>query len=308
MTSPEHPDLGGELGARTGQALAVLATLAEASARLAAEEQRRRERNEHLQRYRDELTQRLLTRQQQFANQAAQLFARRDRTYLKTAGDHAWIRDAHLSQLAHAWRISRSREGDPRFPTATVVAEAVEDELRRRYSAPMRTYDERVAAGVSRATAMHEAATRMAQTHPSRPHGRRDNPALHGTASSDFDANVDAERAAIRDRMQPDVLHPHYEQRLRELGAASPVAEKVARELLATQTASPSIPAAPKDTPMTQPSSAQEPRRSAQDIAADAYPDGPVILQPHQRPPGLASKRPADITYDRTQHYPRPTR
>ncbi|MFI5959711.1 hypothetical protein [Cryptosporangium sp. NPDC051539] len=280
MTNPEHPEFGSELGLRTGQAFAVLATLTEASARLAAEEARRAERAEHITAANDDLTKRLLAQQQRLAGQAELAHESHDREFLREASDQAWIADASLDDLAHAWRIGRSREGQPAFATAGLVAEAVEDRLRHVYGDPMDFYDRMVASGVRRSSAMKLAAEQMAIMARDPVEGRADHVPTQNANADRFQHDVWATQDAIRDSMQPDVVSPYYDQLLHELSGLSPTAVEAIRRI---RSANPNLrPVQPE----------AGPDRAASEIASDFYPGGPAS------PP---SSRPAASEHHRTQ-------
>jgi hypothetical protein len=116
----QHPDVVAEVGQRLGQGLAVLATLGEAAARLAAEEMRRRERrDEQTEKMRDQAR-----REQQSRGAADELArhaerrreAQRDRRLIAQTLDPDWLARADLLDLAEVWRAARVREKE--FPAA----------------------------------------------------------------------------------------------------------------------------------------------------------------------------------------------
>jgi hypothetical protein len=105
--------------------------------------------------------------------------------------DASWARTTDLWVLGTAWRAARFCEShpgpkppttttgtkatttgtgaEPEPKTPTEVAEAAEAQLRELFTAPMRLYDDLVAAGVPRHAAMAHAAARMATTRMTRP-------------------------------------------------------------------------------------------------------------------------------------------
>lgn len=188
----QHPDMAAEVGQRLGQGLAVLATLGEAAARLAAEEMHRRQRREEQT---ERFQERLRTEQAReerrklrevpgkrrtglpdevFAEQRRA--ARRDRRLIAQTLDPKWLARADLLDLATVWRTARLRENE--FPEARIAAEEVEQRLREVYPRPMVRYDQAVAGCVSRAEAMRVAAWQMARTRPARSHGGSRFPAV----------------------------------------------------------------------------------------------------------------------------------
>src|SRR6266508_883058 len=173
----QHPDVVAEVGQRLGQGLAVLATLGEAAARLAAEEMRRKERREEqAEKLRDQTRRGAADELARHAEQRRT--AQRDRRLIAQTLDPDWLARADLLDLAEAWRAARVREDE--FPEARAAAEQVEERLRDIYPRPMDLYDQAVANGASPAAAMRVAAQEMAHTRPARPHGGRRSPALTG--------------------------------------------------------------------------------------------------------------------------------
>ncbi len=134
----QHPDVVAEVGQRLGQGLAVLATLGEAAARLAAEEMRRKERREEQREERAEQV-RAARDKQQAADRLAQHAAsrreaQRDRRLMAQTLDPDWWSRADLHDLATVWRAARLREAE--FPEARATAEQVEERLREMYPRP----------------------------------------------------------------------------------------------------------------------------------------------------------------------------
>src|SRR5438067_1671777 len=114
----QHPDVVAEVGQRLAQGLAVLATLGEAAARLAAEERRRKaQREERAEQLRERLQAQEKKRQQQddLAQHAEmRRAAQRDRRLIALAVDEDWLARADLLDLASVWRAARVREHE--FP------------------------------------------------------------------------------------------------------------------------------------------------------------------------------------------------
>jgi hypothetical protein len=233
----QHPDPVAEVGQRLGQGLAVLATLGEAMARLAAEEMRRRERwVGQAEQLADQI------RREQQRRGAADELARhaerrreadRDRRLIAQTLDPNWLARADLLDLATVWRAAQVRNDE--FPEARASAERVEERLRDMYLRPMDLYDEAVANGVSRATAMRVAAQEMANTRPARPHGGRRSSALTGSeptlGTENLDAAVRDERARLADGVPP----AEYAEELERLGAGGSAAAQALREVLAAR-------------------------------------------------------------------------
>jgi hypothetical protein len=241
----QHPDVVAEVGQRLGQGLAVLATLGEALARLAAEEMRRREQRAEDAERADELERRERKRtgdrdsaraagvaDDELAQHAERRReAQRDRRLIAQTLDSDWLARADLLDLAVVWRAARLRENE--FSEARVAAEAVEDRLREMYLGPMDLYDRSVGMGASRAEAMAAAAFQMAQTRPARPYGGRRSPAVGPGAApmvgvERFDAAVCAERARLVDG-EPGA---GFAAELERLGAGGAAAAQALREML----------------------------------------------------------------------------
>jgi hypothetical protein len=296
---PDQPDLVAEFTQRLGQGLAVLATLGEAAARLAAEEARRKERRDEQQDKAREIAEKRVRVDELARHAAARREAKRDRDLIGQALDDDWLGNADLLDLATVWRAGRARESQPGFPGAMAAAQFVEDRLRDMYPRPMDRYDQAVAAGASRAAAMREAAEEMAKTRPSRPQGGRTSPALHAPdrmPADGFAAAVEAER----DRIRVDAPD-NYPEELRRLGAGGQAADRALREMLASRDQrghrpDPASVAAPDG-----PASA----RSAAALAATWYPDG--LSNAGVLPAHTAGKRPARSHPARRHTTPRTT-
>ncbi|HEU4422776.1 MAG TPA: hypothetical protein VFR67_09600 [Pilimelia sp.] len=303
----QHPDLVADVGQRLGQGLAVLATLGEAAARLAAEEMRRAERRE------EQAAQQRAEADSQAAGDglarhaAARRAAQLDRRLIAHAVDPDWLARADLLDLARVWRAARLREHQ--FPEARAAAETVEDRLRNVYPRPMDLYDQAVAGGASPAAAMRVAAAEMALTRPARPHGGRRSPAVEAASEPPlggerFDAAVRQERARLADGVPPAT----YAEELERLGVGGHAAAQALREVLAARAGQElrqgSGDAATPDNPATAgfdehattglPRNARhvgDANRTAAQLAAEWYPDG--LHQPAPCPPTwLTGRRP----------------
>lgn len=316
----QHPDAVAELGQRLGQGLAVLATLGEAAARLAAEEMRRKEaREEQAEKVR------AARNKQQAADRLAHHAANRraaqhDRRLIAQTLDPDWIARADLLDLATVWRAARVRERE--FPEARVAAEQVEQRLRQMYPRPMDLYDQAVAGGASHAAAMRVAAQEMAHTRQARPHGARRSPAVESgpepaVGADGFEAAVRQERARLADGVPPAA----YTEELERLGAGGTAAAQALREVLAAradqQLRHSHTDAATQDDPDTAgvdehattglPRNARDTgdadrdhtgARTAAQLAAEWYPDG--LHNPAAMPAHVASRQPAN-TRSQTQ-------
>jgi hypothetical protein len=317
----QHVDLAAELGQRTGQATAVFATLLEASARLAAEELRRRERRDEQQRAADEqraeTTQRLREQSDQLSQHAAQRRAQHDRRTVAQATDPDWLARADLLDLANVWRTARVREHE--FPEAAEAAEKVEERLREMYPRPMDLYDEAVRCGVPRADAMRSAAQEMVRTPVMRAHGGGRAGALDGAdevvGDEPFATAVSDEQIRLATGVDP----ASYAEELSRLGAAGEAAAQALREALAAQagremtqghvdTAIPDNPATAsvaEHATVGMPSNARDVgaanrdgaaarTRNAADVAGEWYPEG--LNNPSAMPAHVTGKRPANAT------------
>lgn len=242
----QHHDMAAELGQRTGQAAAVLATLGEAAARLAAEERRRQplreQQREDAGHQRDKAARTLREHGDRLAERAARQRATHerqsiahDRRVIAQVADPDWLARAGLYDLGVAWRTARVRE--PQFPEARDAAEAVEQRLREMYPRPMDLYDQAVRAGASRADAMRAAAAQMARTPVMRPHpaGRRagalgpaDEPVIGDEA---FTAALADEQIRLATGVDP----ADYLAELRRLGPGGEAAAQALREALAAR-------------------------------------------------------------------------
>jgi len=323
----QHPDVVAEVGQRLGQGLAVLATLGEAAARLAAEEMRRKEQREEAAE-----KVRAARDKQQAADRLAQHAARRreaqrDRRLIAQTLDSDWLARADLHDLATVWRAARLREGE--FPEARAAAEQVEERLREMYPRPMDLYDQAVAAGASRAAAMRVAAQEMAHTRPARPHGGRRSavigPGPEPVGSDGFDAAVRQERARLADGAPP----VSYADELERLGVGGAAGAQALREVLAARAAqelrNSAAEAATPDDPTTagvdEHDTAGRPRnagaagaanrdhadaRTAAQLAAEWYPEG--LHHPGAMAEHVANRRPANArTQTTTQNGKRST-
>lgn len=317
----QHVDLAAELGQRGGQATAVLATLLEAGARLAAEELRRRERRAEQQRavneQRAETTQRLREQSDQLAQHAAQRRAQHDRRTVSQATDPDWLARADLLDLATVWRTARIREHE--FPEAAAAAEKAEERLRDIYPRPMDLYDEAVRSGVPRADAMRTAAQEMARTPAMRAHGGGRAGALDGAGDV---VGAEAFAAAVTDeqiRLATGVDPAAYGEELSRLGVAGEAAAQALRETLAARAAQEmaqgQADAAIPDNPATagvdehatvgMPGNARDVgaanrdgaaarTRNAAQLAGQWYPEG--LNNPTVVPAQVAGKRPANAS------------
>jgi hypothetical protein len=309
----QHPDMVAEAEQRLGQGLAVLATLGEAAARLAAEEMRRREQRE------DRAEQVRAARDKQHAadrlaqHAAGRREAQRDRRLIAQTLDPNWWDRADLHDLATVWRAARVREAE--FPEARAAAEQVEEWLRGMYPRPMDLYDQAVANGASPAAAMRVAAEEMAHTRPARPHGGRRSAAIEPgpepVGSDGFDAAVRQERTRLADGVPP----ASYADELERLGVGGAAAAQALREVLAARAAqewreSQAAAAIPDDpatasvdehTTTGRPGSAratgeanraQAGARTAAHLAAEWYPEG--MNHPGAMPAAVAGRQPAN--------------
>src|SRR5947207_14345781 len=139
----QHPDAAAEVGQRTAQAVAMLATLSESAARLAAEEHRRRlllqEQREEAAERQAKDARKLRAQADKLAEHAARQRAAHDRRIIAQVADPDWVASADLYDLAVAWRTARVREHQ--FPEARGAAETVEERLRDMYPRPMDLLD-----------------------------------------------------------------------------------------------------------------------------------------------------------------------
>jgi len=309
----QHPDAMAEVGQRLGQGLAVLATLGEATARLAAEEMRRTQRREedaeNLRAARDD---RQADRLAQHA--ASRRTAQRDRRLIAQTLDPDWLASADLLDLATVWRVARVREGE--FPEARAAAEQVEERLRELYPRPMDLYDQAVSNGASRSAAMRVAAEEMARNRPARSHGGRLSAAVtSGTeqvvGADGFDAAVRQERA----RLAEGVPGAAYAYELERLGVGGAAAAQALRDVLTaragqqlrqshTGAATPNDPTTAginEHTTTGLPRNARDigdadrdhaGARSAAQLVAEWYPDG--LHQPGVMPAHVANRQPAN--------------
>jgi hypothetical protein len=269
----EHPDIAAETTARLGQGLAVLATLGEAAARLAAEETRRRERADEIRGQRDQARRASAIEADQLARQAAQLRTDADRRLMAKVDDPDWLRRASLIDLAKVWRTARTRETE--FPDARTAAERVEGRLREIYLRPMDLYDQAVSAGTPRAEAMRMAAEQMARTRPARPHTTR--------------------RAAALPR-GPNPMRPiHSGDAATVHGAATATAaySELARMGAGGQAAARALAGILSSRPAGEPSRPHRPagERHPARLAAQATPGGPTVRFPGTSPHPAAGKR-----------------
>ncbi|MEV4212600.1 hypothetical protein [Micromonospora sp. NPDC049662] len=320
----QHADLAAELGQRVGQGIAVLSTLTEASARLAAEEMRRRARREEQQHTdearRDREAQKLGGESDKLAQYAARQRAEHDQRVVGQVADPDWLARADLLDLATVWRTARAREHEA--PEYAQAAERVEDRLREMYPRPMDLYDEAVRAGVPRADAMRTAAQEMARTPVMRAHGGGRAGALHAGDEVIGDA---AFAAAVTDeqiRLATGVDPSDYAEQLNRLGAGGAAAAQALRETLAAQAgqelADGRTDAAAPDNPATAVNehttglvdnkvatgdgerySAAAGTRNAAQLAGEWYPEG--LNHPGALPPHVAGKRPATTTSTQSQ-------
>lgn len=313
----QHADMAAEVGQRLGQGLAVLATLSEAAARLAAEEMRRRERREQAAAEREQAAEKLRQRGDQLAQHAARQRAARDRRLIGQAADPEWLERADLYDLADVWRTARAREHE--FgPDARAAAETVEERLRQMYPRPMDLYDEAVRAGVPRAYAMRTAAAEMARTPVMRAHGGGRAGALDAAdpvGDAGFAAAVNDEQIRLATGVDPAA----YAEQLHRLGTGGEAAAQALREVLAARAgqqlaaadqdaATPDSPATPgvdehatvglprhtRDTGGADRDAAAADTRTAAQLAGEWYPDG--LNNPAALPPHVTGKRSADAT------------
>ncbi|GIF74172.1 MULTISPECIES: hypothetical protein [Asanoa] len=319
----QHADLAAELGQRVGQGIAVLSTLTEASARLAAEEMRRRARREEQQHTdedrRDRDAQRLAGESDKLAQYAARQRVEHDQRVVGQAADPDWLARADLLDLATVWRTARAREHEG--PEYAEAAERVEERLRQMYPRPMDLYDQRVSAGVPRADAMRTAAQEMARTPVMRAHGGGRAAALH---PGDVAIGEAAFAAAVTDeqiRLSTGVDPRDYAEQLDQLGAGGAAAAQALRETLAARAgqdlADGRSDAATPDNPATavnehttglvdhkratadgERDSAAAGTRNAAQLAAEWYPEG--LNHPAALPGHVAGKRPAATSPTRT--------
>jgi len=238
----QHPDVAAEVGQRTAQALAMLATLSESAARLAAEERRRRlllqEQREEAADRQAEDARKLRAQADKLAEHAARQRAAHDRRIIAQVADPDWVASADLYDLAVAWRTARVREHQ--FPEAQGAAEAVEERLRDMYPHPMDLYDQAVRGGVPRADAMRTAAAQMARTPVMRPHpggtragalGPADEPPAGVDAFNAFTAAVADEQI----RLATGVDAEDYLAELERLGPGGEAAAQALWETLAVR-------------------------------------------------------------------------
>ncbi len=325
----QHPDVSSEVGQRVGQGLAVLATLGEAAARLAAEEMRRRERRAEQraanEQQREETARRLREHGDRLAQHAGRQGALHDRQVIAQAADPDWVARADLRDLARVWRTARVREHDPAFPTAGAAAQTVEQRLREMYPRPMDLYDEAVRNGTPRAEAMREAAAQMAKTPQMRAHGGGragalergpDDGAVVGDAA--FAAALSDEQIQLATGVDPAA----YAQELARLGPGGDAAAQALREALAARAgremaqgrADAAIPDDPATAGVDEHTAVGMPRnardtadanrdtanaaangsgaRTAAQLAGEWYPDG--MHHPTAPPAQSAGKRPAN--------------
>ncbi|MFI5843891.1 hypothetical protein ACIA8K_29755 [Catenuloplanes sp. NPDC051500] len=232
----QHPDFLAESGQRLGQSLAVLATLGEAAARLAAVEIRRRQWREA----QDERRSGRLSSPPSPTSPDADLqrAKKHDRRLIAKALDDIWLDRADLLDLATVWRAARLRE--TQIPEARAAAEQVEDRLRGYYPGPMRRYDDAVRAGTGRAEAMRAAVEEMARTPIMRAHGGRRSAAINGGIGmvvdpDDLDAAVQRERSRLAEGLDSRCVAD-----LRRHGAAGhAAADHLERMLAAHRTGAP---------------------------------------------------------------------
>ncbi|GLI00923.1 hypothetical protein [Phytohabitans aurantiacus] len=324
----QHPDAVAEVGQRLGQGLAVLATLSEAAARLAAEEMRRRARSEedaeraeereHGEREREERKRERENAKDRNEDELAhhaqrRRAAQRDRRLIALTLEPDWLAHADLYDLATVWRVAWLREGE--FPEARMAAEQVEERLREIYPRPMDLYGQAVANGVSRAAAMRAAAFEMAQTRPSRPHGGQRSAGIEAgpepvVGVDGFDTAVDQERARLADGIHGAA----FAEELERLGAGGAAAAQALREILQARAGEhlghAQAAAATPDDPSTAgvnehatmglPRSArdvgegsrdQADARTAAQLAAEWYPEG--LHHPAALPADVAVRQPA---------------
>ncbi|MBT8226094.1 MAG: hypothetical protein HKP61_15110 [Dactylosporangium sp.] len=326
----EHADPTTEVGRHLAQGLAVLATLGEATARVTAEEIRRREHGEDRDEQSRQKMRRVAERSDKLSRRAAQARAREtartDRHILAQASDAEWLATARLRDLAGIWRTARLRENE--FPEAPGVIRRVEDQLRQNYPRLMRSYDAAMREGVTPATAMRQAVDEF--THPPRAwaHGGRTSPGI-GPGQPPVSPEAFAQaNTAEQIRLATGVDIDTYVQQLHGLGAGGDAAAQALRETLATRAAQhlrdAAAEAATPDDPTTPginehtgvglkqqspdlgdvagdqaAAASRGPMpRSAARLAGEWYPDG--LDHPTPRPADLGGKRPANTMPTRT--------
>ncbi|GAA1575531.1 hypothetical protein GCM10009827_116710 [Dactylosporangium maewongense] len=315
----QHPDIAAEVTQRAGQALAVLGTLGEAMARLAAEQRRhkqgREEAQTQAQQRRQEQAEKLREHSDRLAEYAARQRATHDRRLINQTLDPNWVATADLYDLATVWRTARLRE--QQFPEARAAAETVEEQLRDMYPRPMHLYDEAVRNGTPRTAAMRAAAEEMAHTPVMRPYGpgtragalcAADEPAVGRAA---FDTAVADEQIRLATGIDPT----DYLAELRRLGPGGDAAAEALRAALleraGRETAHGLADAAAPDNPATKginehtvdgmPDNATHisaanrdtaaAQRTAAQLAGEWYPDG--LNHPHAMPHDVARRAPA---------------
>jgi hypothetical protein len=268
----QHPDFLAETGQRLGQSLAVLATLGEAAARLAAVESRRRQWREAQDERRDARHTGRPGRPPSPTSPEAELqqARKRDRRLIGKALDDAWLDRADLFDLATVWRAARLRE--TQFREARAAAEQVEDRLRDFYPGPMRRYDDAVRAGVGRAQAMRAAVEEMARTPVMRAHGGRRSAAIvPGTgvmiSPDDLDTAIRQERGRLADGLDRRCIAD-----LRRLGAAGHAAADHLEQMLKAHRAATTTPPTPGAGSQTAGSSS--PGHMPPQTASTWYPEG----------------------------------
>jgi hypothetical protein len=235
----QHPDVAAEVGHRTGQATAVLATLAEAFARLVAEGRRRQllreEQQEDADAQREKDARHLRAHGDELAEHAARQRAAYDRRVMAQVLEPGWSAHADLHDLAVVWRTARLREQE--FPEARAAAEAVEDRLREIYPRPMDLYDEAVRAGAPRGDAMRTAAAEMARTPVMRPHPAGTRAGALGPAEEPVigDEAYAAALAEEQIRLATGVDVADYLAELRRLGPGGEAAAKALSDTLAAR-------------------------------------------------------------------------
>lgn len=321
----QHADMSSEVGQRLGQGLAVLATLGEAAARLAAEEMRRKERRaEAAERQREDAEKRekaatkAAAQADELARHAAAQRARADRRVVAQGLDPDFLARADLLDMATVWRTARLRENE--FPEARGAAEAVEDRLREMWPRPMDLYDEAVRRGVPRNEAMAAAAAHMANTPPSRAHGGGRAGAIEQGPQTPVGSDVFT--AAVTDeqiRLSTGVDPAAYAEELARLGPGGQAAAEALRETLAARAgremgqaradaATPDDPATAgvdehttvgmprntRDTGDANRDAAAAGTRTAAQLAAEWHPEG--LDHPAAMPAHVAAKRPATAT------------
>ncbi|MEV6922934.1 hypothetical protein AB0M46_00270 [Dactylosporangium sp. NPDC051485] len=315
----QHPDIAAEITQRAGQALAVLGTLGEATARLAAEQRRRKHGREEAQaqaqQRQQEQADKVREHSDRLADYAARQRATHDRRLISQTLDPNWVATADLYDLATVWRTARLRE--TQFPEARAAAETVEDRLRDMYPRPMHLYDEAVRNGTPRSDAMRAAAEEMAHTPVMRPYGpgtragalgASEVPVVgqagFGTAVADEqihlatgvdpaeylaelrrlgpggDAAADALRAALLERAGRETAHGVADAATPDNPATTGFNEHAVDGLPANAT---NIGDANRDTAAAQ--------RTAAQLASEWYPDG--LHHPHAMPHDVARRSPA---------------